>query len=299
MPKTIHGVIIDPQRSFCAVVDPARQQLEHDGELCVPGAWDAMYRVGRLINRLGGRLDSLSVTMDSHHLMHVAHPCWWRDRNGQQPRPFTILELEGDRIMGYDISHQLVGEYETFYRDVLHTQSSHGLPGHPGAIEMLTALKTGGRYPHCIWNPHTLIGTRGHQIVEPLMDSLLEWSLANKRTVNFVTKGSNPFVEHFSAVKAEVVDPLDNTTQINSEFIKLVMEDDEILLMGIAGSHCLANTVRDMDKFFSDDSFIRKCVLFLDGTAPVPGFEGLQDKFIADMVKRGMRTTTTLDYLAA
>lgn len=298
MPKTIHVVIIDPQRSFCAVVDPARQQIEHDGELCVPGAWDAMVRVGQLIDRLGGRVDSISVTMDSHHLMHIAHPVWWRDQYGQQPPPFTIMELEGDRIVGYDINHQKVGEYETFYRDVLHTQTVNGLPGHPGAIEYLKSLKSGKRYPHCIWNPHTLIGTRGHQIVEPLMESLLNWSATNKRTINFVTKGSNPFVEHFSAVKAEVIDPLDNTTQINAEFIKTVMEDDEILLFGIAGSHCLANTAKDMADFFADDSFISKCTLFTDGTAPVPGFENLQTQFIADMVKRGMRTTTTLDYLA-
>ncbi len=46
------------------------------------------------------------------------------------------------------------------------------------------------------------------------------------------------------------------------------------------------------------DEFVKKCVLLLDGTSPVPGFEEYQQDFIDQMTARGMRTTTCADYLA-
>ena len=294
MSKRVDLVIIDPQNSFCKVVDPAQQQVLHDGELCVSGAWDDMTRVAGLVNRLGKKLNDIHTTMDSHHQMHVAHGIWFRDSKGNQPAPFTIMREENDAIIGsvFDpkagASHD-VGEFTCF------TPSAH-----KRTLEMLKQLRASNRYPHCIWPPHCLIGTPGHNVVPQLAEALLKWERDNHASVDFVTKGSNHYVEHFSAVRAEVVDPADPSTQLNTDFISVLMEADEILFAGEAGSHCLANTVRDIAEEFraSNDEFIKKCVLLVDGTSPVPGFGGLQDKFITEMTARGMKCTTTVDYLA-
>ncbi|MCK9458606.1 MAG: hypothetical protein M0R80_03120 [Proteobacteria bacterium] len=290
MPRRIHLVIIDPQNSFCKVVDAAQQQLIHDGELCVPGAWDDMVRVGKMVHRLGRKIDQISGTMDSHQWNHVAHPNWFKDQYGNPPSPFTIMRPENGMIIGTMFGTSgpsVVGHYTTTK------------PGYfDRTYKYLEALETGKRYPHCIWPPHCLIGTPGHNIVAPLMENLLDWCRDGFRTIDFVTKGSNPFVEHFSAVRAEVPDPDDPFTQMNSQFIQGVMEADEILACGEASTHCLPNTFRDMANSFGDDSFIAKCVLLTDGTSPVPGFEQYQADFISEMTKRGMKTTTTVDYLA-
>jgi hypothetical protein len=62
----------------------------------------------------------------------------------------------------------------------------------------------------------------------------------------------------------------------------------------------LANTVRDIaNEFVKDnDSFIRKCILLKDATSDVPGFESYGETFVKEMVARGMKITTTKDYLA-
>ena len=291
MSKKVHLVIIDPQNSFCNVVDPAKQQVEHDGELCVSGGWDDMVRVANMVHRLGGRLDDIHVTLDSHHTLHVAHPIWYKDSKGNPPDPFTLMREENGNIIGskFDASGNQydVGEYVCFQPGV-----------HKRTLSMLKTLQTGKRYPHCIWPPHCLIGTPGHNVVAPLMAALIEWEQDNKGAVDFVTKGSNYFVEHFSAVRAEVVDPSDPSTQLNTAFINTLMEADEVVFTGEAGSHCLANTVRDIaNEFAADDSFIKKCVLLTDATSPVPGFVKYQDDFISDMTKRGMKISTTVDYL--
>jgi len=292
MAKKVHLVVIDPQNSFCKVVDQAQQQKLHDGELCVAGAWEDMNRVSALVKRLGKKLEDIHVTLDSHHLLHVAHPIWYRDAKGHQPDPFTIMREQNGLIIGskVDASGSLydVGEYTTFLPSVTKR-----------TIEYLKALAAAKRYPHVIWPPHCLIGTVGAAVVPQLFDALQEWvKLQGDKTIGWVTKGSNPYVEHFSAVRAEVVDPNDvQNTGLNSAFIGTLIEADEVVFAGEAGSHCLANTVRDIANEFADDSFIKKCVLLTNGTSPVPGFENYQKTFISDMTARGMKTATCEDYL--
>ena len=280
-------IVIDPQNSFCKVVDPGKQQVLHDGELCVPGAWKDMENVAGLVRRLGGKLNDIHVTMDSHHKLHIAHPLWFVDRDGNHPNPFTLVTLDGTKIIANDfLKGQLVpkGELNT-------TVPSF----REWTVSYLRSLEGSNRYAHCIWPYHCLIGTPGHNIVTPLYQALDEWCQGNMAIVDIVTKGSNPKVEHFSAVKAEVEDQKDLSTQFNDEFFSTVMDSDEILLTGEALSHCLANTVRDMAGYNPD--FIKKCVLLTDCSSSVPGFESFGDAFIDDMVKLGMRTSTSVDYL--
>lgn len=290
MAGKIHLVIIDPQNSFCRQVPPEEQQTLHDGELPVPGAWDDMQRVARLIDRLGNRIEAIHVTLDSHHLLHIAHPVWFRNSAGRHPDPFTIMREEGGRIIGSrnagDGKLQEMGEFTTTHEQF-----------RGRTVAYLRQLAAGGRYPHCIWPPHCLIGTPGHNVVAPLMQSLLGWCHDRPRTINFAAKGSNIFAEHFSAVRAEVPDPDDPQTQLNTALLDTWRRAGEILLAGEAGSHCLANTVGDAAAELPHDEFLHKCVLLLDGTSPVPGFEKYQDEFICRMTAGGMRTSTCADYL--
>ena len=114
--------------------------------------------------------------------------------------------------------------------------------------------------------------------------------------VDFVAKGSNIYTEHYSAVQAEVPDPSDPGTQINIGLIQTLDEADVIAIAGEAGSHCLANTVRDIADNFSDES-IKKLVLLTDATSPVPGFEQNQTDFINEMTARGMQLSTTTEFM--
>ena len=196
-------------------------------------------------------------------------------------------------------THDL-GEYTTFLPNAL-----------PWTLNYLKQLVIRKRYLHCIWPEHCLIGTPGHNIVPDLREAILEWETLTQSTFNPVTKGSNPCVEHFGAVMAEVPFDGDDTmglkadpsTQLNAEFIQNVMEADEIPLCGEAGSHCLANTANDIAAQFTDpgtgrNPFLEKVILLSNGTSPVPGFEFLQDGFIKKATALGMRTCSCEDYLA-
>ena len=269
----IQLIVIDPQVDFC---DP-------NGALYVSGAEGDMARLADLVSRLGGeaagdkcKIDDIHVTMDSHRLVDISHPLWWKGSTGASPAPFTIITAQDMKD----------GKWTTF------------LPSHyDRTLAYLEALESTGRYPHCIWPPHCLIGSPGHVIFPALFAALQEWE-ARFSMVNYVTKGSNPFTEHFSAVRAEVPDPSDPSTQVNTRLIQTLEQADIILLSGEALSHCLANTGRDIVASFSDPKYIGKITLLTDATSSVAGFEQLGKDFVTDMVAKGMKTATCAEFLA-
>ena len=282
--KKIHALIIDPQRSFCDTVPFEEQQKVHNGELKVPGADQDMVRLARLIKKEVDRIDGITLTLDQHHNLHISHPLAWIGKNtGKHPAPFTVMYGVDGKIFG-KLGDTVIDEYiplidrEWFTKYVLNVAKN-------------------GRYMHCIWPPHCLIGTTGACIVPAVIDALFEWETGKKiRFVNKVTKGSNYRTEHFSAVRSEIIDPDDATTNINVDFIQTVNDNDVILLAGEAGSHCLAETVKDIHNYFGDDRFISKCVLLEDCTSPVTGFEKqYKEGFVETMVKHGMKVATSED----
>jgi nicotinamidase-related amidase len=243
----------------------------------VRGAEADIRRLAEMVKRVAPKLDDIHVTLDSHRLIDVAHPVFWKDSSGQHPQSFTIItaaDVEGGRW-----TPTLPGLYRRM-------------------LDYVRELEANGRYPLCIWPPHCLIGSPGHCVAPGLREALEQWEQQRFAMVDYVTKGSNPWTEHYSAVCADVPDPADPGTQLNTRFIQTLLEADLVAIAGEAGSHCLANTVRDVANNFGDDSYIRRLVLLEDATSPVPGFENLQTDFIREMRCRGMQVSNTRDFLA-
>ena len=81
----IELVIIDPQIDFMDLPG---------SKLPVPGATKDTERLAAFVTRCGYKLSGIHVTMDSHHLMHIAHPMMWVNRLGEEPAPFTTITAE-------------------------------------------------------------------------------------------------------------------------------------------------------------------------------------------------------------
>ncbi len=267
MASRLHLLVIDPQNDFC---DAAH------GSLAVPGAAADMDRLAGMVDRLRDRLADIHITLDSHRKVDISHPIWWQDAAGRAPAPFTVI-TEDDMVAGRWTTRR------------------------PGAWERsrayLASLAARGRYPHVVWPEHCLIGDEGHNVWPALAAAVHGWE-DRFAMADFVTKGSNPWTEHFSAVRAEVPDPADPTTQVNTALVATLQEADTVLLAGEALSHCLANTVRDIVDCFADPDMVRKLVLLTDATSPVAGFEDQGAAFLRELQALGMRTATTADVLA-
>lgn len=260
-------VIIDPQLDFC---DP-------NGSLYVNGADEDMKRLAGLTTRLKDKITDIHVTLDSHRKVDISHPIWWVDSSGKHPDPFTQITADDVKT----------GKWTTT-RPGMYKRS----------LAYLETLAATGRYPHVIWPFHCLIGDTGHCIVPELSAAIHDWE-DRFAQANFITKGSNPWTEHFSGVKAEVPDSDDPSTLVNTRLIQTLESADIVLMAGEALSHCVANTVRDIATEFSDLKYVQKIHLLRDATGNVSGFEKFGEDFLKEMIAKGMKITTTKDFLAA
>lgn len=276
MPKrlNVHLVVIDPQNDFCDLPEAA---------LPVPGANADMERVAAFINRVGNKLEDVHVTLDSHRLVDIAHPSWWMDENGKQPSSFTM-------IAAADI------------------EAGIWTPRNPGfrqrTLQYARTLEaTPGHYKIFIWPPHCLIGTWGHNVHTALNEALQKWSDEQFALVDYVTKGSNPWTEHYGALMAEVPDQNDPTTGLNTAFLQMLAEADIVAIAGEASSHCVLKTVTQIADNIGDEH-IKKFHLLGDCMSPVPASPGGPDfpeiakAFLNDMKSRGMTITKSTEFLA-
>ena len=257
-------LIIDPQFDFC----------DRAGALPVAGADADMARLSQMVMRLCDHLSEIHVTLDSHHWVHIAHPIFWIDGAGRHPEPFTIISAEDVQEGRWTAAAPAARERARAY---------------------VSALARHGRYPLCIWPPHCLIGSRGHAVQPVLFEALVNWE-KQYRVVDYVEKGSNVYTEHYSAIKADVPDPGDPSTQLNTRLVSALAAADVVAVAGEAGSHCVANTVRDLADSFGDDRLVSKIVLLQDAVSPVGGFGDYQNSFVAELAARGMTLSSTTQF---
>jgi len=271
----IHLLIIDPQKDFC---DDPNGKNPGTGALFVPGAEKDMENLSIMINKYGDKIDDIHCTLDSHHPLHIAHPIFWKNATGQHPNPFTIIT----------------------YEDVLNGVWMATSPKFQSwAIFYTKSLKDNHRYDLCIWPPHCLIGTNGAAVTDYVSKSLRNWAEKYFAMINYWTKGSNIKTEHYSATKADVLDPNDDiNTGLNTKLIEALIVADKILLAGEALDYCVANTTTDIANAFGDDSYVKKLVLLEDCTSAIQGQDDKLNKFLTDMKSRGMEVAKSTDFFA-
>lgn len=268
----IQLLIIDPQNDFMDMPNAA---------LPVAGAVADMQRTATLIDRIGKKLSDIHVTLDSHRLLDVAHPALWVDQRGNNPAPFTIISRD-------DIANGIWSPRNPRFRDRL--------------LQYAGDLDRGGKYPLCIWPPHCLIGTWGHNVQDDLNRALQKWSQQEFAMVDYVTKGSNPWTEHYGALMAEVPDPEDPGTMLNRDVLVMLQEADIVAIAGEALSHCVKETVTQIADNIGDEH-IKKFVILTDCCSPVgavpggPDFPAIAQQWLKDMEKRGMKLLTSADFL--
>ncbi len=255
--RSIHVLGIDWQNDFC---DPK-------GALYVDGAHADAGRMAEFIRRIGPFVSMFHMTLDSHQGVHIAHAEQWLDRDGKHPALFTVITNTDVKSGVYRAANP---RKQSIYANY---------------VEELTR---NNRYPLRIWPRHCLIGTPGHNVEPRIWRELDAWATAKQSMINYVTKGSNPDTEHYSALMADVPVPTDPTTKINADLLKFLAMADELVITGQASSHCVANTVRDIAAKFSPEQ-VRKFVIIKDLMSPVPIAKADADQFFSDMLALGVR----------
>lgn len=275
--KTVtHLLIIDPQNDFCDVPAAYRPVDPLTGDAVAPalpvaGAHADMQRTAAFIRATGSRLDDITVTLDSHHHVDIAHPTFWKNAGGSAVTPFTTIAAAQVRA----------GEFQPRDPAAL-----------PRTLAYLDELESHGRYTLMVWPVHCEIGTWGHGVHADVRAAYNQWEEAHLRNVAKVTKGENPWTEHYSAIQAEVPDADDDHTQMNAALLAALDRADTLLIAGEASSHCVRATTEHIVANLPGGR-PERVVLLTDCMSPVGGFEAQHAAFLDEMRAKGVRLMTS------
>ena len=281
MKATAQLLIIDPQNDFCDVpahyrpVDPLTGAVVAPA-LPVAGAHADMQRTAALIRAAGAALDDIAITLDSHHHVDIAHPTFWQQADGSAVPPFTTIAAARVRA----------GEFQPRDPAAL-----------PRTLSYLDELEARGRYMLMVWPVHCEIGTWGHGVHADVRAAYNDWEETQLRGVRKVTKGENPWTEHYSAIQAEVPDAADEHTQMNMAFLAELDRADLLLIAGEASSHCVRATTEHIVANLPGGR-PERIVLLNDCMSPVGGFEAQHAAFLGEMRAKGVRLMSSAEALS-
>jgi len=265
MKKKTQLLIIDPQNDFC----------EQKGSLWVPCANLDMQRLAIMIKNINIHLDCVHVTLDSHHLMDIAHVDFWKsDSETGIVQDFTFISHDDIKAKKY-----LPRQEEL----LLHV------------LDYTKYLEKKKQYPLCAWPAHCLIGSWGHNIYEPLLKALWDAELEGIK-INYISKGENPLSEHYSAIEEEVPLSLDNNEHLNNDLLLKLSQADRLLIAGEASSHCVLLTVYSIVKYLGDD-YAKKIILLEDAMSPVATHENYQQELFDFMLGKEAKILKTTNYM--
>lgn len=257
-----HLLIIDPQNDFLDIEGAA---------LPVAGANADMQRLADWLLQSAATVQSITVTLDSHASVGVERTPFWRDAQGAEVAPFTVVTA-ADMQAGRFVPRYL------------------GL--HDEVLAYLKALEASGQRQLVVWPVHCVLGTWGHNIHGGLSQALAHWERQSGRTCHKVIKGQHPLTEQYSAFKAEVPRTDDARTHINLPLIhSLLSRPGRLLVAGEALSHCVAASVDDLAARMNPEQKTRT-VLLRDCMSPVTGFETMGQAFLDRARDSGMQVLT-------
>jgi len=252
-----------------------------NGALPVPGALESAETLGRFITDHGDKISHTMCTLDCHQERHIAHPIMWLDENGRHPDPLTT-------ILSTDYEE---GKYRVSCPGAIIDNEVKRTTFKKWAYDYLKAAEV-GRSPLTIWNPHCLIGTAGNNLAPVFNEAMRKWG--ERRLVQYLSKGSHPFTEHYSAFQAEVPIPTAPSTMLDMDTLEAFKKCDMILFGGQELFHCVRWTAEDLMTIVGkDDPNFSKFVLLRDTTNVIPVFEDDANKWLTAMQGKGMRVETT------
>ncbi|OAI03456.1 hypothetical protein A1353_14650 [Methylomonas methanica] len=264
-------LIIDAQNDFCdysvAAYVPA---------LPVPGAYQDCLRLAQLINQAGLAIGGVIATLDSHHMIDLAHNTSWLTEQGTAPPPFSLVTA----------ADFIVGRYRLAAAQVTNEQNDYVL----NYLQQLEQMQR----PFILWPPHCLIGTPGHNLNIELAQALSNWETRTCKPVTFMQKGENIWTESFSALKAVIPDPADQATQLNLAVLEMLAQSDRLLIAGQASSHCVKETINDILQFGAAE-LKHKLVILTDCMSPVSGFEAAVEQFFTELRAQGILLATSAE----
>lgn len=291
--QRVHLLIIDDQVDF-SFPDGALYVSGRSGQ----GAMDAHHNLVRFIYRNLHRISQITCTLDTHLPYQIFFTSAHLKEDGSHPDPHTVISA-ADYHAGTYRPNPAMAMQLGVDPVWLHRQFTF----------YCEQLEKSGKYQLYLWPYHCLLGSRGHRLAGVVEEARLFHSFARGAENRPEIKGGNPLTEHYSIFAPEVTTCWDGQSipgaQRNTRLLKTLFEADQIILAGLASSHCVKESIADLLGQIQqqDPKLAQKVYILRDCTAAVvvPGgmdFTDDAERALQKFQDAGMhlvRSTTPMD----
>ncbi len=237
-----------------------QQDFMNDGALGVPGAMEDVERMTRFLYESMDKITDIAVSLDTHTPHQIFHPCWWEDRDGRHPDPYTVITLAD-----------------------LNAGKWRALTDEKASREYVEHLEQEAKKSLCIWPYHCLEGTAGAAMEERFARMVYFHSVAKKSRPKRIQKGQDPLSEMYGIIRPEY----DTKGYKNQEFLDQLAMFDRIFVVGEAKSHCVLESVRQiLEHYESRPEVTEKIYILEDCMSSIPGFEDVTEQTLENFVKK-------------
>ncbi|MFV0419608.1 MAG: hypothetical protein ACK5KT_12875 [Dysgonomonas sp.] len=240
------------------------------GSLFVQNADTDVVRIADFIRTNQAKIDYIALTLDSHQPIHIAHQIYWRDKEGNYPDLFSVINV--DDVKDRKWIPQFNEDLAITYLEQLEQKN-----------EVCT-----------IWPMHCILGTKGWAINENITDVLTEWAIINNKSYELYYKGYSQSTEHYSIFKAAVEWADEPETKLNTKLLSKLNEYDEVLLIGEAADYCVSNSLNDI--LDECDELAKKIVVLTDCMSWINPANERAKSIFEKAKKIGVRFEKSIDY---
>jgi nicotinamidase-related amidase len=253
-------------------IDNQNDFVKKDGRLSVPGAVAAANRAARFIDVNRERITTIISSFDKHHLLHIFYAYWWQDAKGNHPQDFT--EITYSDVQNGVWIPIILKEWSENY------------------------VKALGSFT--IWPIHCTAGTLGSAMVDVLAVALSIHSIVRKANPKSIIKGQNSRTEHYGIFKAEVVDPEDCKTKLNTYRLQQIAGYDLSYWFGQEKNHCVRRSLeqyigwceKNQSEAIGRMRYVEDCTSLLQLG---PEYEKDAENSVKSMVQKGMVVVRSTD----
>lgn len=270
----------DRERVAVVLVDYQHDFVDPSGTLSVPGAQEDIARFLNWFYPSAHSITSIYASLDTHLPNQIFLSDWWYDpHTGEHPQPFTSISAADVNTRRWVPHFQ--AEWSVYYVNKLAEQARKDL---------------------MIWPHHTMQGTLGHMLVAPISEAIAWHSAARATQPIYLPKGLTSRTEFYGIFGAEVHDPVDPTSKLNSALLDAVTRHERVYIAGEAKSHCVLETTRQLVAHLSQQpERLARLYLLSDCTSsvqhPEVDFESLAEQELKLMSQQGMQLLNSSEAL--
>ena len=254
----------DAEQVLLLAIDMQNDFMEN-GSLPVPGSHGDVERATKFIYNNMDKISRIAVSLDTHQPFQIFHPCWFMNKVGNNPPPYTMISVKD---LDDGLWYPVIKPKET--REYI-----EGLSSTPGKKVLM------------VWTYHCIQGTFGGALENQFSNMVYFHSVAKKSIVERLVKGTDPMSEMYGIIKPEY----DPKNFINIDFLNKVEKYDKVIILGEAASHCVLESVKQILEHFSNRPEITSKIFILEDCmssviSPGIDFEAIANQAFAEFKKK-------------